>query len=264
MRNVFLAAAAALALGILGSAETLSAEWVAVRHPEGLVHGFLVLKSVDGKTIADGDLIQTSRGNRVTSRLVFHFQDGSVQDETTVFTQNGRFHLVSDRLVQRGPSFPQPVDLSVDPKSGRVVVRYREKDGAEKTIDEKMELPEDLANGLPLTLVKNIPPGAASTTVPMIVASPKPRLVHLVITRAGEDRFSVGGAPRKATRFNVHVDIGGLTGVLARLVGKQPRDTSVWVLEGEAPGFVRSQGQFFQGGPDWRIELASPAWPRQP
>ena len=41
---------------------------VAVRHKEGLVHGFLVLRSVDGKILANGDLIQTAVGDRVTDR----------------------------------------------------------------------------------------------------------------------------------------------------------------------------------------------------
>ena len=81
-------------------AGALSAEPVVVRHVEGLVHGFLSLRSPDGKLLANGDLIQGARGNRVTSRLVFHFTDGSLSDETAVFTQRGHFSLVSDHLVR--------------------------------------------------------------------------------------------------------------------------------------------------------------------
>jgi hypothetical protein len=54
---------------------------VAVRHKEGLVHGFLVLRSVDGKLLASGDLIQTAVGDRITSELIFHFKDGSSRSE---------------------------------------------------------------------------------------------------------------------------------------------------------------------------------------
>src|SRR5688500_15666463 len=36
----------------------LAAEPVAVRYTEGIVHGFLALRTLDGKTIADGDLLQ--------------------------------------------------------------------------------------------------------------------------------------------------------------------------------------------------------------
>jgi hypothetical protein len=244
------------------AAGALPAETVAVRHAEGLVRGFLVLRSTSGAFLASGDLIQTSRGDRVTSRLVFHFKDGSIQDETAVFTQSGRFRLLTDHMIQRGPTFPYPMEISIDAVIGRVTIRYWEGDGKEKTAEERMPLPPDLSNGIMLTPLKNIPPDAASTEVSMLAATPKPRLVKLAITRAGEDPFSAGGASHRATRFNVKIELGGLAGIIAPIIGKQPHDTSVWILEGEAPGFVRSEGQMYQGGPLWRIELASPVWPR--
>lgn len=255
-------AVAAIFFASLLAHGALRSETVAVRHAEGLVRGFLVLRSLDGAFLASGDLLQTSRGDRVTSRLVFHFKDGSIQDETAVFTQSGRFRLLTDHMIQRGPTFPHPLEVSIDAVGGRVTVRYREDDGKEKTFEEQMSLPEDLANGIVLTLLKNIAPDVASTEVSMVVATPKPRLVKLVITPAGEDSFSAGGASHKAVRFNVKIELGGLVGLIAPLLGKQPHDTSVWVLGGVAPGFVRSEGPMYQSGPLWRIELASPVWPR--
>jgi hypothetical protein len=239
----------------------LPAESVPVLYPEGVVRGFLFLKSVDGVVVANGDLSQFLRGDRVTSRLVFHFKDGSLQDETAVFSQGRRFQLVSDHLVQRGPSFPDPLDVWIDATGGQVRVRHRE-DGKEKTIEERVELPSDLANGMVLTLMKNIAPGAVATTVSMLVATPKPRLVKLVITRAADERFSVGHASYSATRFNVKIEIGGIAGLVAPLLGKQPKDTAVWILGGDAPGFMKSEGPFYQGGPVWRMELAAPDYPR--
>jgi hypothetical protein len=196
----------------------------------------------------------------VTIRLVFHFKDGSIQDETAVFTQSGRFRLLTDHVIQRGPTFPHPMEVSIDAVGGRVSVRYLEHDGKEKTVEKQMSLPEDLANGIVLTLLKNIALDTGSIKVSMVVATPKPRLVKLVITPAGEVSFSAGGAPYKAVRFNVKVELGGLLGLIAPVLGKQPHDTSVWVIGGEAPGFVRSEGPMYEGGPLWRIELASPIW----
>ncbi len=71
----------------------LKAEQVPVRHIEGTVHGFLVLRTQQGETLAAGDLIQIVRGDRLISELVFHFKDGSVDDEVTVFSQKGNFRL---------------------------------------------------------------------------------------------------------------------------------------------------------------------------
>ena len=132
------------------------ADPVAVVHSEGLAHGFLALHSLEGTALADGDLIQTSSGNRVTTRLRFRFKDGSTHDETTVYTQRKSFRLVSDHVVQRGPAFKMAIESTVS-ASGEVKVRYTE-DGKEKVIEDRLELPDDLANGLILTLLKNISP----------------------------------------------------------------------------------------------------------
>ena len=242
----------------------LPAEPVAVRHTEGVVHGFLALRTLDGTTLADGDLIQVARGDRVTGRLVFHFKDGSVHDETAVFTQREHFRLLSDHLVQKGPAFPQPLDMSIDCASGQVTVRYANEHGEQKVEAERLELPADLANGLILTLLKNVGADAPPNKVSMVAATPKPRLVKLAIATAGEEPFSTGGTARKATQYVVKVEIGGIAGLLAPLLGKQPPDSHVWILGGEAPAFVKSEAPLYLGGPLWRIELVSPVWPRAP
>ncbi|HEY3043689.1 MAG TPA: hypothetical protein VGJ39_06675, partial [Vicinamibacterales bacterium] len=79
---------------------------------------------------------------------------------------------------------------------------------------------------------------------------------------AGEDRFTTGGTARKAAHYVVKVEIGGVAGLVAPLIGKQPADSHVWVLGGEAPAFVKSEGPMFLDGPIWRTELVSPVWPR--
>ena len=152
-----------------------------------------MLRTLEGKTIANGDLVQTAQGGRVTVRLMFRFTDGSIQDETAVFTQRQEFRLLTDHLAQSGPAFPHPLDLSIDVASGNVVVRYKNDEGEEKTESEHLELPEDLANGLILTLLKNVRPSSPPKSVSFIAATPKPRLVKLEISVAGHDRFSTGG-----------------------------------------------------------------------
>ena len=60
-------------------------------------------------------------------------------------------------------------------------------------------------------------------------------------------------------RYLVKVKIGGIAGLLAPLLGKQPADMQIWVLGGEAPAFVKFEGPLYNGGPIWRVELAAPA-----
>jgi hypothetical protein len=252
---------AACILPILLCSAAVSADPVAVRHAEGLVHGFLSLRTMDGTLVANGDLLQTSRGDRVTSRLVFHFKDGSIRDETAIFSQRGTFRLLRDHLVQKGPTFPQTLDSTIDCSTGQVTVRYTDDHGQEKVETGHMDLAPDLANGMTLTLLKNFPAATASARLSMVVNTPKARAVKLEITNAGEEPFTTGTVSRKATHYIVKIEIGGLAGLVAPLVGKQPPDTHVWVLGGDVPAFVKMEGSMFLGGPIWRIELVSPVWP---
>jgi len=245
---------------LLVAAQASIAEPVTVRHTEGLVHGFLTLRDLDGTLLADGDLFQNARASRVTSRLVFRFKDGSLSDETAVFAQRQTFRLLTDHLVQKGPSFPQPLDMSIDALKGQVTVRYTDDHGAAKVESAHLDLPVDLANGMILTLLKNARPDAPPKSVGFVAATPKPTLVKLEISAAGEESFTTGSAARKAMHYIVHVNAGGLKGIIAPLVGKQPPDSHVWILGGEAPAFVKSEQPLFNGGPSWRIELTSPVW----
>jgi hypothetical protein len=84
--------------------------------------------------------------------------------------------------------------------------------------------------------------------------------VKLVVSPEGKATLQAGGASQKATQYRLKVEIGGILGFLAPLVGKQPEDSHAWVLDGDAPAFVRIEGPLFLGGPSWRIEPASPEW----
>ncbi len=245
-----------LALGL--ASMSLLADSIAVRHPEGVIHGFLVSSATDGRHLADADLTQTVADGRVTSRAVFRFKDGSLQDETAVFSQDRFFRLISYRLIQKGPTFPQQMDMTIDRPQGHVVVRYSEAHGKPHVEDTQMDLPEDLVDGIIPIVLKNLRPDDVPVTLPLLVATPKPRLVNLKVSAVGEEPLSIGGAQHRATHFLLKVDIGGLSGWLAPLVGKQPPDSHLWILDGEAPTFLKSESPLYVGGPMWRIELSSP------
>jgi len=142
---VLLACVALLDPGVMRTAT------VAVRHTEGLVHGFLALSTLDGKTLAVGDLNQVAYGERVTNHLVFHFKDGSLRDETAIFSQRRNFRLLSYHLVQKGPTFQHPIEISIDGSTGQVTIRSTDDDGKERVTTDRLDLPPDMANGMVLT-----------------------------------------------------------------------------------------------------------------
>ena len=254
MRLRLVAAVIALALTIAAAA---SAEPVPVRFSESVSHGFLVLKSQRGETLAHGEIMQAPKGPRVENRLTFRFKDGSFWEETLTFTQHKVFRLMSYRQVQRGPSFPEPADVTFDRDSGR----YRATVG-DATDEGKLEMPEDLYNGMTSTLLKNLAPDAKATGH-LVAFTPKPQLLDTELYVEGEDRYLVGETARTATRYVLKLELRGVKKVLASLVGKEPPDVRYWMATGMAPAFVKFEGAMFLKGPRWRIELSAPRWPER-
>ena len=238
-----------------------AAEPVPARLVEGTSHGFLTLRSTDGALLASGDQAQVARNGVVTIRLTYRFKDGSIDDATTVFTQRGSLRLLTYHDVQKGPSFPHPIEVQADTRTGRVIVHYTDDDGKAKTDTEQMDLPSDLSNGMMNVVLKNTQPTLLPMTVSYLAATPKPRLIKLHITSAGLEPFAAGGATYKATHYVIKIDLGGIEGAIAPLIGKNPPDSHVWIYSGQAPIFVASETTLFMGGPMWRIAPATIGWP---
>ncbi len=239
-----------LALLVMSSAAPASAEPVAVRFSEGVTRGFPVLRSVKGEKLAQGELTQVARDERVESRLVFRFFDGSYYEEQTTFAQHGTFRLLSYRLVQRGPSFPETVEASMDRETARYSVRYRaDDDSPEEILEGTLALPLDVYNGMLTTLIKNLPTGTKHV-VQIVAFTPKPRLVRMSLAPVRDEPVLVGDWPLIATRYRITPQLG----LFASLLVTDIPDVSCWILGGEAPGFVRFEGPLYFMGPVWRIE----------
>ena len=236
---------------------SLASSQVTVTHQEGSIHGFLVLRSEPGEILATGDVNQTLKAGRVTARTTFRFKDGSFREETAVYTEKSVFRLISDHLIEKGPSFPRPIDMHIDALSGNVSVRSL--DGKQEAKTEHIAIPANLVNGILTTVIKDLATNAA-TTLAMIVATPKPRLVKLEVSYVGEEPFWVGGTELKARHFTVKIELKGLAGIVAPVIGKEPPDLNIWIYNDSVPAFLRSQAPLYEGGPTWTIELASPVW----
>jgi len=257
-KGLFLIVVSLLAVG------RSAAEPIHVKYVEGTLHGFMVLRTEDGKTIAVGGVDQTVQGARVTTTLKFHFEDGSEYEETTIFSQRSVFRVLSNHQLTKGPAFKKPMEIWIDCLGGQVKVREIHNDNKDDDKESKVttyhiNIPADLANGISPTLMKNFPDDS-QRTLPILAATPKPRIVKLVVTPESDDSFSFAGTKYKAKQFLAKVEIGGIAGAVAPVVGQQPPDSHVWILKGEAPIFLKSSGPLAAGTPVWQIELAGPAW----
>jgi hypothetical protein len=232
---------------------------VKVRFPEGSLRGFLVLRTMDGRPIAHGEQVQHLTGGLIESRLTLNFADGSLWDERVTFSQKDVFRVEAYRLVQRGPSYPTS-EISFDRRSGRYRARTQEKKGDElKEAGGELDMPDDLYNGMAVVLLKNQASGASAR---LAVFTPKPRIVAMELTHEGDDPVRLGPTTKTARRYLVKLEIGGLTGMAAALVGKEPPDLRYWLVTGDLPAFARFQGAMYLNGPVWRLELAPIEWPK--
>lgn len=231
------------------------AEPIAVKHIQRPMHRFMVARSEDGKTIASGEFSQIVQGDEVTMRLTYRFVDGSIDDETTTYRQQGKFRLVRNHHIEQGPFFAKPIDFTVEAATGIVTSRTIDKKGRILVESKHMDLPDDLANGFVGTLLLNVPPNTAPFRAGMLAPVGGGRLIRLLISPEDEQTVHLAGQTLKATVFRIHPELGGIVGVFAKLLGLQPKDVMVWVLEGEEPAVAVIVGQIGGYGPVISSEL---------
>jgi len=238
-----------------------AAEPVAVRFAEGVTHGFLALRTADGALLASGALLQWVRRGEVESRMLFRFKDGSVLDETVVFTQERVFAMRSYRLLQSGPAYTEDTEISLERVSGKYRVKTTpRKDAPEELLEGTLALPADTYNGMVITIAKNLPKGAGET-IHFVAFTPTARLIQLELAPAGAQKLMLGELTRSATRYALKPKPGPWLTLFATLLGRMPADGHAWIVTDPLPAFIRYEGPLNPTGPVWRIELTSPRWP---
>jgi len=248
--GLFVAAFLAITLSTAASAEQIP-----VRHIQLPRHEFMEARSRTGKIIARTEFTETVQGDEVTMRLTYRFVDGSIDDETTTYRQQGTFQLVRDHHIEKGPFFAKPADFAVEAATGIATTRTVDKNGKIHVESEHIDLPDDLANGFVGTLLLNVPSNTAPFRVGILAPVFGGRLIRILISPEGEQPFQKAGQTLKATVFRIHPELGGILGMIATMLGLQPKDVMVWVLEGKEPAVMRVVGQLGGSGPVLSSEL---------
>ena len=231
------------------------AQQFVVTHTQRTMHRSMVARTDDGKVLARGEFTQVVQGDEVTMRLNYQFVDGSIDDETTTYRQQGTFQLVRNRHIQKGPFFAKAVDFAVENSTSAAITRTADKNGKVHVESEHIELPQDVANGFVGTLLLNVPHDTKAFRVGLLAPVRGGRLIRLLISPEGEQPFHTAGQTLRATVFRIHPELGGVVGVIAKLIGLQPKDVMVWILEGDEPSVVRIVGQLGGYGPVVSSEL---------
>ncbi len=255
LRRSLRIATALVLLLLLGFPRSLGAAPIPVRYREGVARGFLTLRSEAGETLAEGGVVQVLKGDRVESRLTFHFTDGSLYDETVVFSQDSVFRLQRYHLVQRGPAFRSPLDVTFDRETGQYSGSSAGEKGNRQGLSGTLQMPPDLYNGMTDMILRNLPLGGRAT-VQMVVFTPTPQLVKLPLVPFAEESMRVGDVPKPATHYRVTPEIGGLRGFFASVVGVKLPTLHYWITREEVPAFLGFEGPLFFHGPVWCIGVS--------
>lgn len=232
---------------------------VAARFSEGIVRGFLELNDAEGKRIASGDYLQSPGEGEVKCRTLLRFKDGSVHDETAVFTQKGSLALKTYKLVQKGKSFDTQMEVSLE-RGGAYRVEVQAKGERQKVLKGTLDLPFDVYNGMIPIVLKNLAKGKKEK-VHLVAFTPAPRVIELEMNPSGEETMLVGDLEKKAMHYVLKPKLGILR-LPATLLGRNPPDNHIWTIMDEVPAFVKFTGPLAIGGPIWSIHLASPRWPK--
>ena len=240
---------------------------VAVRFPEGVTHAYLLVRSLVGEPIGQGELTQVVKeGGLVESQMVFRFKDGSLHDEKVAFSQQRVFTLIRYHLVQRGPSFPDQIDVSIDRGTAQYTVRSKAgEDGKEEMLTGEFDLPKDAYNGMLITVSKNLQKGI-DETVSVLAFTPAPQVFKLQLLAMDDQPVQIGDLSSKATQYVFKPQIGMIQEFFGKVTGKLPAHFhyDCWILVDEVPAFVQFEGPLQLMGQILRIELVSPRMSAKP
>jgi hypothetical protein len=219
------------------------------------------VRSLDGAVIGRGELMQrVQRGGLVKSHIVFRFKDGSLHDEEVTFSQQRVFVMLRYHLVQRGPSFPERIDVSIDRDTGEYRIRsLTGEEGREEVLTGHVDLPSDVYNGMLFMVLQNLQKGA-NQTVSLLAFMPTPQVITLRLLPMGEQIVHIADVPSKAMHYTFQPEIGAIRKFFGEASGKLPADFHYegWILTGEMPSFVQFQGPLQLMGPILRIEPVTP------
>lgn len=220
---------------------------------EGTAHGFPVLRSSDGRRLADGDFAQWSENGRLHVRILY-LSKGRRIEEKAVFRQ--RPELIQDEWSLR--------ELRDGSLYRRFAVNFRSGTATAKKLEDK-ELREwseqlDIEKGRTFAgfgftlaikgLRKRLMDGER-VELRAIGFTPKPRVASVEIGYGGLDRIDMAGRTLRGDRFVIHPKLPWIADLFVDIP-----DTRIWLTSPPPAGFLRWEGPLAEPDDDIiRVDL---------
>jgi hypothetical protein len=231
---------------------------VEVRLKEGVTQGYLSVSVPGGARIAEGEVSQVATGaDRLVSRMVLRFNDGSRYNETVIFSQLKFFKLLRYSVDQKGPSFPQDLHFDLDGGTGAYTILEGPASKENSSRTGTLELPPDVYNGMTVMVLKNLPE-SRQASFHIVSVDQEPTLYPVVVRAVDVDAVKTGNRKGEAVHYVLQPTVKWLTKVLAWLFSKTIPEYHFWLITHDVPAFTKFEGPLYPGGPIWRIEQISP------
>jgi hypothetical protein len=234
-------------------AASLSAPGISTRWVEGALRGFPIVRSMDGRPVADGALTQFIEEGKLHAEGVYDFRDGRRVRETTVFEQHPQLRQLSWSFEERrGDEVLR--SFAVDLTTGHATARKRNGDGWD-TWDDHLDDTAGAFVGVGfMYAVKNLTERldkGEKIELTAVVFTTKPRTVTVTVSRDQVGELTMGGRKLPAERYVIHPEVPWI----ARLFVKAP-DQYLWFYRPAPPMFLRADIPLAEpSDPMIRIEL---------
>ncbi|HSD19279.1 MAG TPA: hypothetical protein VLC54_04540 [Anaeromyxobacter sp.] len=226
------AVAAALLLVLADPAAAIE-----IRSPPGALHGFPSMSDETGTVIADGELSQERRGDRLFVHASWVFRGGRKAEETATFRlgtelAQERFAWVETENGEEQRRF----EVDFDVGDARSSVRRGDRVARAQ---ERLDLPSGRSfAGYGVALAASqlaLGPGDEAELT-FVAFTPGPRAITLSIRNEGEQGISTAGRSIACDRFTLHPKLPLLVRPFVH-----PRDALLWFTHGAPRALVRAE-----------------------
>ncbi len=232
------------------SGQPITLHWL-----EGDVAGATTIWTADGKRVLGFIAYRQHRvGDTLTVERTAHFSDGSTDTDEATVRVGGRLESISGRSIIRDVKGKALVDVRIDIAGQRLRGFYVDEDRERHEVDDEVDIgPGTYWGPLFNLVVKNFDANATEgrLVIQSVLATPKPRVIDMELTREGTATLRRTGGAVDAHRLVMLPTVNFLIDpILQRLAPK----TEFFVTDGAPPALARFDGPRNYAGKVIRIE----------
>jgi hypothetical protein len=213
---------------------------VALRYPAGDLHGFPTMRDREGNLIADGELTQELKGDRLIVHGIWRFKDGRVAEEDDELRVGHDLRQERFAWIERRGKI-ELRHIEVDFRSGSATVTH-DNGGKREVWRENLHLKGGKAfagysTALAVSQLRDaLAEKDARAELTFVAFTPKPRTVTLEVSRAQGDHIDAAGREIAADRYTLHPKIPFPVSVFVHA-----EDAYLWFTHSPPPALLRAE-----------------------